>query len=132
MFHNLVSMFRRWKARAVPLVHARGVSILSADRRQFVRFPSAGQTSVRPACPKNQRDMSARICNVSWGGIRLVADGPLKQGALLHVTLRTDKQPDAEAILACVVHAAHVYDAQWSVGCSFIRDLTYEELQALL
>jgi hypothetical protein len=132
MFANLSAIFRRWRARSVPLVQPEAPKILSTDRRQFIRFPSSGQTEVRTAGLIHRKKFSAWITNVSCGGIRLVGEIPFRRGSLLHVELQNEPTARTEAILACVVHVAHVHETQWTVGCSFIRELTGEELQGFV
>jgi hypothetical protein len=69
------------------------------------------------------------VHDVSIAGIGLWMDKCLVPGTLLHVDL---PENHGISLLACVAHARCVKNGTWALGCSFIRDLTEQELRRFL
>lgn len=75
--------------------------------------------------------MSAKIRNISRGGVNLLVPQPLDPGALLSIELPGDGAGDEYFVLACVAHANAQRNGEWSLGCTFARELSEEEVQSL-
>jgi hypothetical protein len=73
----------------------------------------------------------ARVLNLSLGGIGLLAERPVAAGALLNLELHGTDGPAHRTLLACVVHVSSRTDTEWVLGCSFIRELSEADLEAL-
>jgi hypothetical protein len=102
------------------------------ERRQGARYASAAQTTWRPAAAEPAAEGGpAAVHDVSFGGVGLRLDRPLPCGALLHVQL-PGAGPSRPPLLACVAHAHPAAEGAWAVGCSFIRDLSDQELRSFL
>lgn len=125
MWHSVRDLWHRLVAR-------RGNGAASgrgAERRQWPRFVSEKEARCRPAVDADAEPVAARVCNVSAGGINLLALSGFPEGSLLHVGLPAD---GAKELLACVVQVRAPAEESWSLGCSFIRELTEQELCAFL
>jgi hypothetical protein len=99
------------------------------ERRVWVRNPcdtSARCKADQPGSPTSA--FSARVRNISRGGISLVVDRPFETGAVLSVELPGPDGLPPFTVLACVVHAAGLADGQWALGCSFASELSAEDL----
>jgi hypothetical protein len=100
------------------------------ERRVRVRYPVSLQTTVRPADGEGPELLSARVRNISRGGINLLLDEPLDPGGLLSVELPDAHGGPTHAVLACIIHASPHGEGQWAVGCTFSRELGDTELNA--
>src|SRR5262245_42236223 len=97
------------------------------DRRVWVRYPADLQTSYRPTGTPERTRLSARVRNISLGGINLFGNRAFKPGELLTVELPGADDQRRCNVLACVVHCAED-DGGWSIGCTFARDLSDADL----
>lgn len=98
------------------------------DRRVWVRYPCDVEAACQPAnLPEGQR-LSARVRDVSRGGIKLTLSCPVAIGAFLSVELPTGLDAPT-AVLAYVVRVTPRKDGEWSVGCTFASELTDEDLE---
>jgi hypothetical protein len=114
-----------WRGLAA---HFRPRTVAGHERRQGVRYASAAHTLCRPAGNEKGEPWPATVRNVSLAGIGLLLCCPLSPGTLVHVDL-----PGLGCrLLACVAHSTPVAENAWSVGCSFLRDLSDEEMRSLL
>jgi hypothetical protein len=78
----------------------------------------------------DQPRSEAKVLNISASGIGLLVGAATRTGTLLSLEL-LGPGGQASKVLACVVHAAP-HDDQWALGCNFIRELTEQELKALV
>jgi hypothetical protein len=99
------------------------------DQRTWIRFPCEIQASYQIVGTEGI-PYSAQVENISASGIALIGDEPLETGVLLTLELQSAGSA-ATVILACVVHAAP-QSGRWVLGCSFIRELSEEDLQVLI
>lgn len=129
-------MLRRllnWIRRGLRGYTSATVEANPAERRRSHRYPVAFSTLIQPAPAPDDSKYQAEVFNVSQGGIGLRAAQGFHVGALLHVSL-PQVFPDEQrsgGLLACVVHVSRPTQERWSLGCSFIRDLSADELEAL-
>ena len=75
---------------------------------------------------------NAMVADISPLGIGLVVTGDLEIGTLLHLELRNIESGFHLVILASVVRVNARAGCASLVGCNFIRELTHQELKALL
>jgi hypothetical protein len=101
------------------------------ERRHSLRYPSAARTTYRQAVAADAEALPATVRNISFGGINLVVREQFAPGTLLHIDL-PGRGPAAPRFLACVAHVSPTADRAWSVGCSFIRELSEPELRGLM
>jgi c-di-GMP-binding flagellar brake protein YcgR len=133
MFERTATLFRRLtrtKAAETALT-----SNPEEERRIWVRFPCDVETRCEPAngpaaVAAEEERLSARIRDVSLGGIALVANRSYQPGTLLSVELPVAEGEPATTVLACVVHVQSQEAGEWLLGCSFSRELTDEDMQA--
>jgi hypothetical protein len=102
---------------------------VGADRRLSVRHVCDVETSCKPAKEPDTEPLAARICNISRRGIGLLLVRPFDPGAILRIELPGDAASPRASVLACVVHTRPEADNQWALGCSFVYELSNEELQ---
>jgi hypothetical protein len=119
MFQGVLDFCRRLMGRD-PFPTA---SVGEAERRVWVRHPSSAHTSVRPMSNGISNRLSARIANVSRGGIGLIVNQPLRLGDMVSVELPHPPGEAAETVLACVVHVTEAGPGEWSLGCTFSEPL---------
>jgi hypothetical protein len=101
------------------------------ERRQWVRYRSGVRITCRPAVVPDTSGLLAQVNDVSFGGINLLVSRHLEQGLLLHVDLPHAPR-SAPSLLACVVQVTSRLETSWELGCSFIRELTEQELRRFL
>jgi hypothetical protein len=101
------------------------------DQRSWVRFPCPVQASYQVVreveCPAHP----AQVADISPSGLGLLVGKPVEVGTLLSVDLHGPGERGTLTILASVIRVTSRAD-EWLLGCSFIRELSEEELQALL
>ncbi|HJT79123.1 MAG TPA: hypothetical protein VJ739_18145, partial [Gemmataceae bacterium] len=59
-------------------------------------------------------------------------ESAVETGALLSLDLLDNSGRLATTMLACVVHVTAEGEGRWALGCNFIRELSEQELSALL
>jgi hypothetical protein len=123
MFERAAALWRR-------LIHgepAPAPATPEAERRVWVRHPADLTTQVRA---DGGPGFSARIRDVSLGGVQLIADHPVEAGELLTVALPSAGAAPDVLVLACVVHCRQVGPGEWAVGCHFACELDEDDLRA--
>jgi hypothetical protein len=97
------------------------------ERRVWVRHPCTLATMIRAAADPEPAPVSARVLNISRGGIMLVAACPVESGDLIHIDLPVDPDGGESAVLACVVRVQAAANGEWNLNCSFSADLSEED-----
>jgi hypothetical protein len=123
-----------WRGLAVGLRRLWGRAFggaRAAERRHWQRFPSGARTTCQPAVEAEAQALRARVQNISCGGINLLVSRRLEPGLLLHVDV-PEVSPEKCRLLACVIQVTAPLQNAWSLGCSFIRELTEKELRTFL
>lgn len=103
-----------------------------SDQRSWVRFPCPVRASFQVVREDEPAAQTAGVVDISPTGIGLQVEHPLDVGTLLSVELHGPGEQPGLTILASVVRARSRAEGQWTLGCSFIRELSESELQALL
>jgi hypothetical protein len=130
MLGYAAALWRRLSAR-LKRRWGRPAAQASIERRQTPRHRSVARVTWRPAVAGDALSQAAQVHNVSCGGISLLVGGPVEPGTLLHVELAGAARGQP-SLLACVRHVTRAEAGTWSLGCSFLRDLSEEELQRFL
>jgi hypothetical protein len=124
------SFWRRLVGWRAPGSDASEVEAGQDDRRVWVRFPSSVQTTLQPAHGGDAERLSARVRDISRGGIRLLVETAFEPGALISVELPDPSGESSYIVLAYVIHASAADDGTWALGCTFARELSDEDLEA--
>ena len=101
------------------------------DQRTWMRFPTT-LTAAFEQVEGDRTRFSAGLLNLSASGVGLLVDRFVDAGALLNVELGAKDGGAARTILACVVHVTERDPGQWALGCNFIRELSEDDLNALV
>jgi hypothetical protein len=102
------------------------------DKRSFVRFPCATKASFRVVAEKEMPLERARVVDISPVGIGMVLGRPVDVGTLLNLEVPGAHGESPLKIIASVARADAAVAGDWSVGCTFFRELTDKELQTLV
>jgi hypothetical protein len=128
MFQRTVSFWKRLLGRQSP--PQAFASVAEDERRVWVRYPADLETTYQPSGAGQAARLSARVRNVSLGGVSLTVDRAFQPGDLLSVELPGATEATRCNVLACVVHVGQAAPGEWVVGCTFARDLGEEDLEA--
>jgi hypothetical protein len=101
----------------------------SSERRAWVRYVCDLVTICQPAPSANREPHLARIRNVARGGINFDVDQHFESGSILSVELPGPIGEPTCRLLICVIHVTPLPGGDWSLGCSFVRELSDEDLQ---
>jgi head-tail adaptor len=111
---------------------AQKVQACDNDQRIWVRFDSEVKATYRILGDPASKPETVQVLNLSPSGIGLLVQPSLETGTLLSVDLLDKTGSEGCTILACVVHITVRAAGDHAVGCNFIRELTEEEMQAIL
>ncbi|HMC65330.1 MAG TPA: PilZ domain-containing protein [Gemmataceae bacterium] len=126
MFERTFSFWRRLVGRpSKPMDDS--AHDLEDDRRIWVRYPADLETTYQPATRTSIR-LSARVRDISRGGVQLVVNRDFQTGELLSIELPRANQ-ETHTVLACIVRVDRASGDAWSVGCVFSRELGDDELE---
>ncbi len=104
-------------------------AVLETDRRVWVRYPCDVEAACQPANFPGGERLSARVRDISRGGVNLLLSCPVEIGAFLSVELPTASERATSTVLAYVVRVNRDSEGDWSVGCSFASELTDSDLE---
>lgn len=111
---------------------ARRVRHSPSDQRLWMRFPcNIKATYQKVASPESPAE-SARVLNISASGIGLLVPQLVDTGTLLSLDLQPHGNNETRTMLACVVHVNPQASGEFALGCNFIRELSEQDLHALL
>jgi hypothetical protein len=130
MLVRTVSLWRRLVGGPARAVSARDDSAVADDRRVWVRHSTNLEPTVQAEGTTDGEKLSARVRNISLGGISLLVDRPVEPGELLTIEFPGVQEDHPSTVLACVVHVMSHGNDEWALGCTFCRELSDEELQA--
>lgn len=103
----------------------------SPDSRGWERFPCEVKAFIQRVNDPAAAFRPARLLNIAVGGMALQVDESIGVGELLSADLHDGKGQPIVTLLACVVHSQPVAEGQM-LGCNFIRELTDQEVSALV
>ncbi|HYT88627.1 MAG TPA: PilZ domain-containing protein [Gemmataceae bacterium] len=130
MFERTMSFWKRLLGRHPAAEDGASVKQAEEDRRVWVRYPADLPTTYQPASKEETVRLTARVRNVSLGGVSLAVDRPFQPGEMLSVELPGATDESRCKVLACVVHLTPVGGSEWILGCTFSRELSQEDLEA--
>ncbi|HVS39118.1 MAG TPA: PilZ domain-containing protein [Gemmataceae bacterium] len=115
----------------VPIAEA-GLAPSRGELRVSERFPCDVTASCQPPSDwkRGGKKWTARVRDVSSGGLCLVLDRRFERGAGLAIEL-PGQDPDSPSILLARVMNIRMDGDSWVLGCAFISPLSDEELAAL-
>jgi hypothetical protein len=102
------------------------------DQRVWERTPCRAHVSFQVVRGGDRSELPAKVIDISPGGIGLLVGHSVDVGRLLSLTLQDQEQQYGLTILASVVRVTGQPDGAWIWGCTFIREITAQELTALL
>ncbi len=99
------------------------------ERRLWVRHDVELDAACLPAGQPHTEQFSARVRDISRGGINLIVSRELQPGELLSLELpHRDDQP-GHCLLVCVVRVEPASQGEWALGCLFSEELEHDELE---
>ena len=102
----------------------------AAERRTFERHPCSWTVSCYTILPGETSRWPGTICNVSNGGVSLVACRPFTEGEVIAVELVRPIDGLREKLYGRVRHATNE-GGVWVAGCRFLKRLSDEEVDCL-
>ena len=125
-----VSIWRWLTGQATAVKPLSSASATVEERRVWLRH--AATLNVRCGAVSCQADkgVSAVICDISQGGMQMIAPRSFEPGAHLSVELPATDGVDAMAVLACVVRIQPHGESEWKMGCRFASELNEQQLSA--
>jgi hypothetical protein len=104
------------------------------DRRACARFGCDHKSICQPVAARgpNELQWSARVHDLSAGGVGLLLPRRFERGTVLAVELQTSTASPSRLLLARVMHATARAGRGWLVGCAWVRGLTADQLREVL
>jgi hypothetical protein len=104
------------------------------ELRVWERFSCGLETSCQPLAARGDKDMcwSARIKDISAGGMGLVLSRRFERGTGLAIEIPATATSPADTLLTKVIHVTRLPDGQWLLSCAFVSILGDDEVQTLL
>lgn len=101
-----------------------------AERRSHERHPCSWTVSCYTVLPGESSRWPGTICNVSSGGVSLVACRPFHNGEIIALELVRPIDGLRQKLFGRIQHATNE-DGVWIAGCRFLNRLSEEELKCL-
>lgn len=108
------------------------VSTGAAERRAWVRYATNQPTECAPVVETDGPQWVGKVRDISAGGLGVVLDRRFEPGTVLLVGVEDKAEASYRALLARVVRVTRFPDGNWLLGCIFARNLTEEDVAALL
>jgi hypothetical protein len=112
-------------APLVPLSH-------TPERRHWYRYPCGPQIYCRLVIDGVVDFWAVRVHNLSTGGIKLMLDIPVPREKVVTVVLHNPACKYSCQRQVRIAYSHKVARIQFIVGGAFVKDLTAQEMQALL
>jgi hypothetical protein len=119
------------EAPTVPDVAPAAFNLFGAERRAVVRYPSRQGGNCHAIGGDSEVRWSAKIQDISEGGVALLLRRRFEPGTVLTVDLRGSGEPLARRLLVRVVRVQLHSHRRWLMGCAFARRLSSDEVQSL-
>jgi c-di-GMP-binding flagellar brake protein YcgR len=129
VFERATSLWRRLTHQPAPS-HAAAALAEEEERRVWVRRHVSIETRVTPASGEDETGLSARILDVSSGGVKIQLSRSFEAGDLLTLELPAAAGSPLVTVLACVAHSRATDEGEWIVGCRFSAELSEADLAA--
>ncbi len=101
------------------------------ERRGWVRYPSDLEVSCRLVGTNERHVWAGKVEDISAVGVGLIMNCTFRHGALL--SLAPSKGTETvQSVLARVRDTTAQPGGCWLIGCSFVRELSEQELEAWL
>jgi hypothetical protein len=100
------------------------------NRRVWLRYAANLNIRAEQLSGEAESGVLAVICDISRGGLQIIAPRRFEPGTLLSVELPSSRGEAGLAVLACVVRARPHGDSEWTMGCRFSSELDEPQLQA--
>jgi hypothetical protein len=107
----------------------------AVEHRTWVRYPCEQRAYCQPVATDSGIYWPGKVQDISVFGLSLMLDRRFEPGTLLAVTLQATAEHCSQTTLVRVLHDSVVTahpGLRWLVVCTFLRQLTERELQALL
>jgi c-di-GMP-binding flagellar brake protein YcgR len=104
-------------------------SVATEERRTWIRYVCDLVTICQPTTKAQTEPFLARVRNISQGGINLVVDQCFESGSILSVELPDSDGKPTCTLLMCVIHCTPQAGGDWALGCSFVRELSDDDLE---
>lgn len=122
--------FWRWlTGQSLPLMPSSAAASVE-ERRVWLRYATAVNARCGEVRSEPDGGAAAQICDISRGGIQMIAPRRFEPGAHLSVELPSTDGEGALAVLAYVVRAQPHGNSEWKMGCRFSSELSEQHLSA--
>lgn len=127
MLRRWMSVWKQWFNGTQ---HPSKIPLPPTERRVWVRYPCRVATSCQPDhAQPDTIQLSAKVQDVSRGGINLLVDRRLEAGRQLLVELPDTKLLPSAIVMANLVRATPTNAGEWVLGCTFASELTQDDLE---
>lgn len=131
MLASTTVTFWRWlTGQPVSLPQTRLGENAIEEKRVWLRYAASLNVRCGEASGEGDSGVFAVICDISRGGIQLIAPRRFEPGMLISVELPTGRGEQGLAVLACVIRAHPHGDSDWTMGCRFSSELNEPQLAA--
>lgn len=131
MLDTATATLWRWLTRQPkPLMPLSSDEASVEERRVWLRYAAALNVRCGEASRQADAGVSAQICDISLGGIQMIASRRFDPGVHLSVELASTDGEGGMAVLACVVRTQPHGDSDWKMGCRFASELNEQQLGA--
>jgi hypothetical protein len=101
------------------------------DLRTWTRFASGAKATIQTGKAAGQSSLPAKVLNISANGVAIRVAQPVEAGTILSLELQRSTAASPLTLLACVARVEATTDGEWLLGCTFSRELSDKEFQAL-
>ncbi len=98
------------------------------ERRVWLRHPSVARVNMQPLADGVNGRLSARVRNVSRGGVNLAVSHRFTPGDMISIDVPGNTAEQSSTVLACVVHVSQLPNGFYSLGCAFSEMLDEDDL----
>ncbi|HZV05440.1 MAG TPA: PilZ domain-containing protein [Gemmataceae bacterium] len=124
--------FWRWlTGQSMPELSSPPGEASTEERRVWLRYAANLNVRCGEVSGETDNGVSAEICDISQGGIQMIAPRRFEPGTLLSVEMPSAAGEKAMAMLACVVRTQPHGDSEWKMGCRFSSELNDQQLNSL-
>lgn len=122
-----------WRRKTRPMARpGRETKSLDVERRGTVRFACNLKVTFRPIALLELTPVPARVRDVSTRGIGLISAIPMAMGTFIVIDLPNAQDSPPLRKAARIVRLVLAEGNRWLLGCAFTRELTTDEVKALV